>query len=262
MVFTSVRPSVERTIKADELTVEIYPDRAAMGAAAARDVAARMKEIIARKGKVTMVFAAAPSQNEFLANLTQDDGIDWDKVVAFHLDEYVGLPPDAPQGFGNFLRRNLFDKVRPGVVYFMNGNAPDIELECRRYGDALAANPLDIACIGIGENGHLAFNDPPVADFDDPKAVKVVELDETCRMQQVNDGCFTKIERVPKRALTMTIPAILSAKQVYCMVPGPTKAQAVKCTIQDPISTECPASVLRRYPSATLYLDRASAKLI
>jgi len=262
MVFASERPRVDRTIKVDELMVEIYPDRAAMGEVAARDVAAGMKEIIARQGKVTMVFAAAPSQNEFLTTLTRDGDIGWDKVVAFHLDEYVGLPAEAPQGFGNFLRRNLFNKVRPRVVHFMNGNTPDLGQECRRYSDALAANPLDIACIGIGENGHLAFNDPPVADFSDPKTVKVVELDETCRMQQVNDGCFAHIDDVPRKALTMTIPAILSAKRVYCMVPGPSKAHAVQDTIRGPISTLCPASILRRCVRTTLYLDRESAKLI
>lgn len=253
------QPSTERAIKADALRVEIFPSREALGEAAAGDVAERMRQCIAEEGKVTMVFASAPSQNEFLASLAAEPGIDWGKVVAFHLDEYVGLPGDAPQGFGNFLRRHLFDKVQPGTIFFMNGNAPDPEAECRRYAELLEEYPLDIACIGIGENGHIAFNDPHVADFDDPVKVKLVQLDERSRMQQVHDGCFASLDDVPKTAITMTIPAIVAAAAVHCMVPGSTKAAAVRCTVQGPISTDCPASILRRHRDATLYVDMDSA---
>ena len=262
MVCQCGKASPVRRQKADALTVEIYASRAQMGQAAACDVTAAMKGVIARKGKATMVFAAAPSQNEFLAALSADASLDWSVVTAFHLDEYVGLASDAPQGFGNFLRRGLFDKVKPGTVYFMNGNAPDLEAECRRYADALAAHPVDIACIGIGENGHLAFNDPPIADFADPKAVKVVELEERCRLQQVHDGCFATMDQVPTHALTMTVPAIVSAAAIFCMVPAASKAEAVQATIAGPISTSCPASILRRYASATVYLDPDSVSLI
>jgi len=256
------RPSPERVLTVDKLKVELYATREEMGAAAAYDVAQRMKQVIAEKGKVVMVFAAAPSQNEFLATLAATQGLDWSKVVAFHLDEYVGLPSDAPQGFGNFLRRHLFDIVKPGVVHFLNGNAPDLEAECQRYSDLLDANPLDISCNGIGENGHLAFNDPPVADFNDPLKVKVVELDETCRMQQVHDGCFADIDSVPKKALTMTVPTLLNAGSIHCVVPGPTKSEAVRAALRGPIATSCPASVLRRYDNATLYIDREAGKLL
>jgi len=262
MACSCARPSALRVFKADRLSVEVYSNRADLGAAAARDVAACMKQVIAAKDKVAMVFAAAPSQNEFLAALSADGSLDWDKVVAFHLDEYVGLPPDAPQGFGNFLRRHLFDIVKPGVVHFMSGFGPSADGECRRYSELLEAGPLDVACIGIGENGHLAFNDPPVADFRDPLKVKIVELDLRCREQQVHDGCFADLAQVPTRALTMTIPAILSAASIHCMVPGPTKAEAVRGTIEGPIATSCPASILRRYANAALYLDRQSAALI
>jgi len=262
MAYCCGRPSPTKAFEAENLKVEVYATRDDLGAAAACDVAQRMKEVIAEKGKVVMVFAAAPSQNEFLASLAVAPDLDWGKVVAFHLDEYVGLPPDAPQGFGNFLRRHLFDKVNPGMVYFMNGNAPDVEAECRRYAELLEANPLDIACIGIGENGHIAFNDPPVADFNDPLKVKVVELDERSRVQQVHDGCFADLESVPRQAITMTVPAIVSAASVYCMVPAATKAEAVRSTVKDEISTQCPATVLRCHQAATLYLDPDSASQI
>jgi glucosamine-6-phosphate deaminase len=256
------RPSPQKAFTADWLSVEVFPSRAEMGTAAALDVAERMKAVLAAKGRVVMVFAAAPSQNEFLAALCEQPGLDWSKVEAFHLDEYVGLPSDAPQGFGNFLRRHIFDIVRPGIVHFMNGNTKDPDAECRRYAELLAATTIDIACIGIGENGHLAFNDPPVADFNDPLKVKVVELDQTCRMQQVHDGCFTTIDEVPKQALTMTVPAIVSAASIHCMVPAATKAQAVRDTIKGPIATSCPASILRLYANAKLYLDPDSASLL
>ncbi|MGI6208730.1 MAG: glucosamine-6-phosphate deaminase [Anaerolineae bacterium] len=253
------RPSAEKVVKADALKVEIYANRAELGAAAASDVAERMRRIIAEKGRVVMVFASAPSQDDFTTALAQEPGIDWSKVVAFHLDEYVGLPSDAPQGFGNYIRRHLLDAVKPGTVFFMNGNAPDPEAECRRYSELLEEYPLDIACIGIGENGHIAFNDPHVADFNDPVKVKLVELDERSRVQQVHDGCFATLDAVPKLAITMTIPAIVSADAVHCMVPAATKAAAVRCTVQGPISTECPASILRQHKDATLYVDKDSA---
>jgi glucosamine-6-phosphate deaminase len=252
----------QQTLQVGSLQVEQYADRAGMGAAAAQAVAERMRAIIASRGSVTVVFAAAPSQNEFLATLVPARGIAWEKVVAFHMDEYIGLPADAPQGFGNFLRQKLFDRVKPGTVLYLNGQAPDPEQECRRYAALLQAHPVDIVCAGIGENGHLAFNDPPVADFADPFAVKVVDLDHTCRMQQVHDGCFSDLDSVPTHALTMTIPALVAARWIYTIVPGPTKAQAIKDTLTGPIGTHCPATILRRHPRAILYTDRDSASLL
>jgi glucosamine-6-phosphate deaminase len=194
--------------------------------------------------------------------LSQSAGIGWSHVTAFHLDEYLGLSEKAPESFGNFLRARLFEKVHPGKVHSLNGMVVDLEAECKRYSDLLEEHPLDIACIGIGENGHLAFNDPPSADFQDPRRVKVVELDPVSRQQQIRDGCFANLEEVPKKAITLTIPAILSARFIYCIVPASSKAEAVKRTLEGPISPSCPASVLRTHPEAVLFLDTSSARLL
>lgn len=246
----------------DNLAVSIDRSRALMGTNAARNVVDRMKMLLRKQDRISMVFAAAPSQQEFLMELCQTEGIDWTCVTAFHLDEYVGLPDNAPQRFGNFLKRSIFDMVSFAGVHYLNGNAEDLDGECARYAALLQEHPLDIACIGIGENGHIAFNDPHVADFDDPQTVKVVSLDERCRLQQVHDGCFAELGAVPTHALTLTIPAIVAAKWVYCMVPGASKQEAVKATLEGPVSTKCPASVLRRHPHATLFLDSESAGLL
>jgi glucosamine-6-phosphate deaminase len=246
----------------EKLKVEIFPDRKAMGEAAGKAVADKMIEVLKEKKQLSMVFAAAPSQNEFLETLSQCPGLDWKKVTAFHMDEYVGLPPTAPQNFGVFLRERLFEKVRPGEVHYINGMAKDPQSECDRYIALLMNHPFDIACVGIGENGHLAFNDPPVADFNDPRLVKVVELELVSRRQQVHDGCFESLAVVPEKAITLTIPALFRAKSIYCMVPAPTKSEAVKKTLKDPVSTACPATVLRRHQNATLFLDQDSARLI
>jgi glucosamine-6-phosphate deaminase len=246
----------------DRLKVNIFPNRKAMGEAAGQAVAKKMKELLNEKQELLMVFGAAPSQNEFLDTLSQSPGIDWRKVIAFHLDEYVGLPDTAPQNFGFFLRKRLFEKVVPGQVHLLNGMATEPEAECDRYARLFKDHPFDIACVGIGENGHLAFNDPPIADFDDPQPVKVVDIDLTSRQQQVNDGCFNNLESVPKKAITLTIPTIFRSKFIYCMVPAPAKADAVKKTLEGPISTSCPATILRRHSNAILFLDHDSAKLI
>lgn len=252
-------PVPEKTLAVDQLQVEIYATRDAMGAAAAGKVAARMQSLLADQGRIRMVFAAAPSQNEFLATLCTIDGLDWSRVEAFHMDEYVGLPGDAPQSFGSFLRERLFGKVNPGRVEYINGNAPDSIAECERYSALLNKQPIDIVCAGIGENGHMAFNDPHVADFEDPHMVKVVTLDDVCRMQQVHDGAFPAIDAVPQTALSMTMPALMSARWLYCIVPGPTKTEAVYRSLSEPISEACPATIMRRHKSAVLYLDLDAA---
>jgi glucosamine-6-phosphate deaminase len=246
----------------EKLKVEIFPDRKAMGEAAGKAVAQKMKDLLKERGQLSMVFAAAPSQNEFLETLSQCPGLDWKKITAFHMDEYVGLPPTAPQNFGVFLRKRLFEKVRPGAVHYINGTAKDPQAECDRYTALLMNHLFDIACVGIGENGHLAFNDPPVADFNDPRLVKIVELELVSRRQQVHDGCFESLGVVPEKAITLTIPALFRAKSIYCMVPATTKAEAVKKTLKDPVSTACPATILRRHENAVLFLDQDSARLI
>lgn len=247
----------------DNLTVERFPTREAMGKKAAADVAARIRSLLKQQDQVNLIFAAAPSQNEFLAALAADSTIDWHRINAFHMDEYVGLPADAPQRFSRFLQERLFDKVPIQKVFYLDPpEGEDPSEECQRYTDLLKQYPTDIVCLGIGENGHIAFNDPHVARFDDPQWVKIVDLDAQCLLQQVHDGCFPVLEAVPTHALTLTIPALTAAKSLYCIVPARTKAQAVKRTLQGPISTECPASILRRHPSARLYLDTDSAALL
>jgi glucosamine-6-phosphate deaminase len=248
-------PILSRTV--ERLNVRVFTDRKAMGAACGAAAAAKFRELVAKQQRVRAIFAAAPSQNESLATLVAASGIDWARVTAFHMDEYIGLPPDAPQKFSTSLRRAIFDKVKPGAVHLIDsGNDP--AAECKRYGDLLREAPIDIVCLGIGENGHIAFNDPPVADFDDPQVIKVVTLDDACRQQQVNDGCFPSFAAVPTHALSLTIPTLMSGKHLFCAVPGPTKRAAVQRTLSGDISTECPSTVLRRHTDCTLYVDRDS----
>jgi len=246
-------------ITAGNLLVKAYDNRTEMGEQAAIDAAARINGMIGEKGVVNAVFAAAPSQNEFLDALLQHD-IDWTKVKAFHMDEYIGLDKDAPQGFGNFLKAAIFSKVPFAEVNYLNGQAEDPQAECDRYAALLEANPPDIVFLGIGENGHLAFNDPSVADFSDPYKVKVVDLEDVCRNQQVNDGCFTDFNDVPKTALTLTMSMIMDIKEAVVIVPGGTKMNAVTGTVLGEISTKCPASILRNHKDTALYLDGDSAK--
>jgi glucosamine-6-phosphate deaminase len=249
-----------REFRADELSVQVYPDRPALGAAAANEAASALAEVIATKGNASVLFAAAPSQNEFLSALATRPEIDWSKVTAFQLDEYIGLTENAPESFGAFLRAHIFDAVTPGRLELIGatGSVAEADARCAEYTELLALNPPDIVFLGIGENGHLAFNDPPVADFDDPKRVKVVELDLPCRQQQVNDGCFPTLRDVPTHAITLTIPTLLSGRHLFCIVPGPAKRAAVEATLHGPIATDCPASILRTAANCTLYLDADS----
>lgn len=256
------RPYPKSSFEAAILKVEVFANRQQLGQAAGLDVASRMRDLIARNGRAVVVFAAAPSQNEFLATLREEPGIEWDKVVAFHLDEYVGLPEDAPQSFRHYLKSHLYDYVHPGVVHLIRGEAGDPQAECERYTALLRETKPDVACLGIGENGHIAFNDPPVADFHDPAMIKIVELEERCRIQQVHDGCFPTLDAVPKRAFSMTIPTLMATTFLYTMVPGKLKAEAVRCTIKGPVTTECPASILRQHPYCRLYIDMDSASLL
>ena len=251
-----------KTFDKDLLKVNIYASRDEMGAAAARDVKAAILRALDTKESINMIFAAAPSQNEVLANLANDKEIPWGRVNAFHMDEYIGLDKDAPQGFGNFLNKAIFGIAPFKSVNYIDISAPDADEECARYSDLLREYPVDIVVLGIGENGHIAFNDPPFADFSDDKLVKSVKLDEVCRNQQVNDGCFATIDDVPTHALTLTVPALMSGKELYCIVPAMTKANAVKETLYGEITPACPASVLRTHKCATLYLDPDSASLI
>lgn len=247
-----------REWRVDQLQVRLFSNRSALGRAAGLEIAQRLKRVLQEQNQAVVIFAAAPSQNETLDILREVEDIDWRRVVALHMDEYVGLPPSAPQLFGCYLRERIWDTVNPGSVHFLNGNTSNLADECQRYSDLLRLHPADIVCGGIGENGHLAFNDPHVADFTDTSLVKVVELDVACRRQQVHDGCFAHLRVVPTQALTLTIPAIIQARWFYCMVPGNTKTHAVKATLLDPISENVPATIIRTHPRATLFIDEDS----
>ncbi len=249
-----------REWKVDELNVLVFETRDQMGRTAAARAAEDLRRLLREKERVNAIFAAAPSQNEMLDALAEEPDIDWVRVVAMHMDEYVGLPEGHPQSFGRYLKERIFDRVEPGRVEYIRGWAEDPNAEAERYEQIVRENPPDIVFMGIGENGHIAFNDPPVADFDDPRWVKVVELEERCRLQQVHDGCFSSLQEVPLRAITLTVPALMSARYVHCVVPGPTKREAVQRTLTGSISEECPATILRKHPSAHLYLDRDSAE--
>ena len=257
-------PTIAR-FREDSLEVFVYENRALAGRAAAQGIVQAIGSRQRAHGIANIVFAAAPSQDEFLAGLVADAEIDWSRVTAFHMDEYLGIDADHPASFRRYLQEHLFRLVGIGQdrLRLIPGEQVERPLQtCLAYEDLLRANPTDIVCAGIGENGHLAFNDPPVADFLDPVLVKVVRLDAPCRNQQLNDGCFDRLEEIPTHAYTLTIPALLSAPVVSVVVPGPRKANAVLTTLRGPISEACPATALRRHAGARLYLDRESARLV
>jgi glucosamine-6-phosphate deaminase len=249
-------------VQHDRLRTVVLPDRQAMGAVAARHAAERLRAVLAERPRARVIFAAAASQVEMLDALAAADGIDWSRVEAFHLDEYVGLQQGDARSFGRWLDDHLWSRVRPGRVELLDGANPDPAAECRRYAALLDDGGIDLGLIGIGENGHLAFNDPHVADFEDPLTVKPVEIDETSRRQQVRDGAFETIDAVPRVALTVTMSAILGARSLSVVVPGAQKADAVARTLEGPVETACPASALRRHPDAVLFLDEDAFSLV
>lgn len=255
-------PNNFRTFSREMLNVKVFSTTGEMGRAAAAEVAAKIVELLGKKEEVNMIFAAAPSQEAFLNSLIADSRIDWTRINAFHMDEYIGVGPSAPQSFAHFLRERIFDRVPFRAVYCLDGLASDRDAECARYAGLLQRYPVDIDCMGIGENGHIAFNDPDVADFNDPKLVKVVALDPVCRQQQVNEKCFERLDLVPSEALTLTVPALLRGRWLFCIVPFASKAEAVRCTLYGEISEHCPASVLRNEADACLYLTAESARLL
>lgn len=265
MTVANTPPTPFAEFSVEKLKVFVYEDRAAMGRGAAIDVARAIEARQAASRRANVVFAAAPSQNEFLAGLVAASGVDWSRVHAFHMDEYLGLEANHRASFRRYLEEHLFGLVglTGDRLHLIPGEQVSRPLRtCLEYEDVLRANPTDVVCAGIGENGHLAFNDPPVADFLDPVMMKVVRLDQACREQQLHDGCFDTIEEVPTHAYTMTIPALLSAPMVCVVVPGPRKAEAVLGTLKGPYRESCPASVLRKHVGARLYLDRESARLV
>ena len=250
-----------RTYRKDLLEFEVFATRDEMGAKAASDAEACIRRLLEQKDEINIVFAAAPSQNDFLKYLSKKD-IEWSRINAFHMDEYIGLAQDAPQGFGNFLAAGIFDLVPFKSVNYIYSNTETPEQICARYEKLLADRDIDIVFMGIGENGHIAFNDPHVCLFDDPKGVKVVSLDRRCRQQQVNDGCFKTLEDVPEYAITLTVPTLMRGKYLFVMVPTELKAEAIGKVFSGEITEQCPASILRAHKNAVLYTDEAGAKFL
>ncbi|NWF54008.1 MAG: glucosamine-6-phosphate deaminase [Syntrophaceae bacterium] len=257
----------KRTSSRRTLELNVLPNRQEMGKAAARDVATAMKRFIKEKGKVKVVFAAAPSQDEFLAHLRKDRSIPWSKAICFHLDEYVDLPRNHPNTFEVYLKEHLFDFVKPLEIHFFKALEGTPETIARQYARTIEKNGgIDISCIGIGENGHIAFCEPG-SDLHDSRMIRIIRIDDRSVRQQFRDyknhpnpeARYRTLKSVPRRAFTMTVPAILSAKEIYTIVPGPQKADAVKKMWEGPISSACPSSALRMHPWVKIYLDRDSA---
>lgn len=245
----------------DELITRVYPSNEALGQAAAAAAAEIIAAAIRARGEANVIIATGNSQLSFLAALRQDPGINWGAVNVFHMDEYLGLPPGHPASFPAFLRRHLLDGLQPKAFFPVEVDAADPESGCAAYARLLRTHPADLCALGIGENGHLAFNDPPFADFADPAWVKVVRLAEASRRQQAGEGHFATVADVPTHAVTLTIPALLAARQVLAIVPEARKAEAVARALRGPISEDCPASLLRQQAHVQLFLDPDSARL-
>ncbi|NLB27138.1 MAG: glucosamine-6-phosphate deaminase [Bacteroidales bacterium] len=250
-----------KSFQKDNLKVKVYNETDEMGLAAAVFVADKLKAAIAEKGSANLILATGASQFAFIKNFQKQD-VEWGKITVFHLDEYKGLPETHPASFRKYLKERILNIVKPKEVHYLEGDAADTDAEVKRYEELLKNHPVDVACIGIGENGHIAFNDPPVADFNDPYLVKVVELDDDCRKQQLGEGWFPTFDDVPTHALSLTITAIMNCKTISCVVPDERKAKAVYNTLNLEISTACPATILRNHPDTVLFLDKTSASLI
>jgi glucosamine-6-phosphate deaminase len=255
-------PSPVRSFTVDALGVRVHSAQAGLSqdaAHAARDV---LRKTLAQQGSAAVIFATGNSQIKTLKALATLDGVDWGRVTMFHMDEYLGIEARHPASFRRFLRERLELKLKPRQFHYLKGDAMLPVDECERYAGLLREQPIDLCLLGIGENGHIAFNDPAVADFNDPHTVKLVKLDEACRQQQVGEGHFPRLDAVPRYAFTLTIPALCAAKRMLCIVPEQRKAEAVRNALKGPITTRCPASFLRQQPQCTLFLDRDSASLL
>ena len=246
----------------DALPVRIYANEQALAEDAARIVQAHLKECLAQRGEASAILATGNSQIKFLEELIRLGGIDWSKVTLFHMDEYLGLEGTHKSTFRYYMRERVEKRLKPKVFHYMVGETDQPLNECSRYADLLQAQEIDLCCMGIGENGHIAFNDPHVAEFDDPWAVKLVKLDLKCRQQQVNEGHFPSVDQMPQYAFTLTIPTLCAVRKIICVAPEKRKAEAVHNTLKEAVSTSCPASYLRTQPHATLLLDTDSAALL
>lgn len=253
--------TIRKSYYKDKLRVEIFGKKEVMGENSASFVTEKLNQAIKDRGFANIIIGTGASQYPLLDVLLKKE-IDWSKINIFHLDEYIGLSDQHPASFRKFLRERVADIVNPKNVFYLKGDAVDIDEEIRRYEKLLKDNPVDVACIGIGENGHIAFNDPAVADFNDPEYLKVVEMDVACRKQQVGEGWFPTINHVPEKAVTLTITAIMDCKALCCSVPDERKSEAVYNALSDGINTSCPASILRKHDNAALFLDSFAAKKI
>ena len=251
-----------KTFTVDELPVRVYAQQSDLASDAARVVQEFLARCIAERGAATAILATGNSQIQFLDELINLGGIEWSKVTLFHMDEYLGIDASHKASFSRYMRERVESRVKPGAFHYINGNADQPLDECSRYADLLQAQEIDLCCLGIGENGHLAFNDPHVAEFDDPWAVKLVSLDLKCRQQQVNEGHFPGVDEMPRFAYTLTIPTLCAVRKVVCIAPEKRKAQAVHNALRETVSTNCPASYLRTQPQAVLLLDTDSAALL
>ncbi|MFZ9855119.1 MAG: glucosamine-6-phosphate deaminase [Limisphaerales bacterium] len=255
-------PSPVRSFHVDQLPVDVFASNDAMSEFVAHHVRSILIDAVARQGSAAAILATGNSQIRFLKRLVELGGIDWSRVTLFHMDEYLGIPADHPAGFRRYMKDRVESLVRPKVFHYIGGDADLPQIECDRYTALLRAQTIDLCCMGVGENGHLAFNDPPVARFDDPAWVKLVKLDDACKMQQVKEGHFPSLEAVPAYAITLTLPALVTARQVVCVAPEKRKSVPIRDALKGPISTSCPASFLRRQPHARLLLDTDSASLL
>ncbi len=251
-----------RSFTAGRLPVRIFASLPDLAAAAADDAAQVLSSAIAQRGRARAIIATGNSQDLFLEQLTRRPGIDWKKVELFHMDEYLGMPMTHRASFRKYLKERVFDRVNPAQAHYLEGDALEPLKAIRAYAAALASAPIDLCCLGIGENGHIAFNDPDVADFNDPEPIKIVKLDEKCRRQQVGEGHFPNIDAVPSYAITLTIPALCRVGRMIAVVPEKRKAVAVQGSLEGPIATSCPGSYLRQQAHCTLYLDPDSASLL
>ncbi|NEO28386.1 MAG: glucosamine-6-phosphate deaminase [Kamptonema sp. SIO4C4] len=246
----------------EHLTVQVYPSKqqvAQVAAAATRDY---LQQVIQQRGEANIIFATGSSQLRFLQALTALEGIDWSKITCFHLDEYLGLSATHPASFRHYLAEQITTKVQPRQFYYIQGDADEPISECDRYTQLLKSRTLDLCCLGIGENGHLAFNEPHLADFYDPALIKLVKLDATNRQQQVQQGNFPSLDQVPQYAYTLTVPVICSAQKILCFAFGTRKANIIQTMLSETVSPACPASILRHQAQASLYLDTEAAQLV
>ncbi len=258
----SARLKPIKTFKVDELPVRVYSGEADLAKDAAQEVQQFLVQCLAERGEASAILATGNSQIRFLDELIKLGGVDWSKITLFHMDEYLGIDGNHSASFCRYMRERVESRVKPKKFHYLNGNADQPLDECARYADLLQAKEIDLCCMGVGENGHIAFNDPHVAEFDDPWSVKLVSLDLKCRQQQVNEGHFPGVDQMPRFAYTLAIPTLCAVRKIICICPEKRKANAVHAALKEGVSTNCPASYLRTQPQAVLLLDEHSAALL